>query len=275
MYNILCFGDSNTFGTNPRGGRWDRTVRWTGLLQEYLGSDYYIIEEGLGGRNTLFDDPLEPGRNGLALLPMSLQSHKPLDLVVISLGTNDCKVHFNANIRIIAKGLETLVKTVLQFPFGEGYPIPKVLIISPIHIGTEIEHSPFASFDSSSYEKSLALAPLFEQVAHSYGCLFLDASSVASPSAIDQLHMDAQAHENLAKALVPILQKLFGDERQLFLQEELIESKPELEIETPEISSAEEEAVTSLQIEPVEPQAKKSHRGLSFRIPGFSKKKGD
>lgn len=275
MYNILCFGDSNTFGTNPSGGRWDRTVRWTGLLQQFLGNDYYIIEEGLGGRNTLFDDPLEPGRNGLALLPMSLQSHKPLDLIVLCLGTNDCKVHFNANARIIAKGMETLVKTVLQFPYGEGYPIPRVLIISPIHMGEDIEHSSFASFDSSSYEKSLALAPLFEQVARSYGCLFLDASSVASPSAIDQLHMDAQDHENLAKALVPILQQLFGDERQLFLEEELPEREPEQEIETPKIPSVEEESINSLQIEPIEPQGKKPHKGLAFRIPAFAKRKGN
>ncbi|AEV29630.1 lysophospholipase L1-like esterase [Sphaerochaeta pleomorpha str. Grapes] len=275
MYNILCFGDSNTFGTNPSGGRWARTVRWTGLLQDYLGSDYYLIEEGLGGRNTLFDDPLEPGRNGLALLPVSLKSHKPLDLVILSLGTNDCKVHFNANARVIAKGMETLVKTILQFPYGEGYPLPKVLVISPIHIGADIEHSPFVSFDQSSYRKSLALAPLFEQVAQSYGCLFLDASLVASPSTIDQLHMDAQGHENLAKALVPILQQLFGDERQLFLEEELPESESEQEIETLEIPSAEEESITSLQIAPIEPQGKKAHRGLTFRIPGFSKKKGD
>jgi lysophospholipase L1-like esterase len=267
MHNILCYGDSNTFGSNPRGGRWPRSVRWTGLLQDYLGTDYYIIEEGLGGRNTVFDDPMEPGRNGLALLPVSLMSHRPLDLVVLCLGTNDCKVHFNASPRLIAKGVETLVKTILQFPYGEGYTVPKVLIVSPIHIGTEIEQSPFVSYEKSSYEKSLALAPLLQKVAQAYGCLYLDASMVADPSAVDQLHMDAQGHENLAKALVSVLQQVFNDKRQIFFEEE----KQETEEQIPQ-EIVEESIAPLVQEESAEVQIKKPKKGLSFRIPGLSRK---
>jgi lysophospholipase L1-like esterase len=278
MYNILCYGDSNTFGSNPRGGRWPRSIRWTGLLQTYLGTEYSIIEEGLGGRNTVFDDPLEPGRNGLALLPVSLMSHRPLDLVVLCLGTNDCKVHFNASPRLIAKGVETLVKTILQFPYGEGYTVPKVLIVSPIHIGPEIEQSPFVSYEHSSYEKSLALAPFLQKVAHVYGCFYLDASTVAEPSAVDQLHLDAQGHENLAKALVSVLQQLFDDQRQIFFEDESsgVEEQKSSDIPEGEVEkepSAGEESFATLQEELVEPKVKKGHKGLSFRIPGFSRKK--
>ena len=82
--NILCFGDSNTFGSNPEGGRYPREIRWPGRLQILLGSDDYVIEEGMGGRTTVWDDPLEPNRNGLSALPIALLSHKPLDLVILS-----------------------------------------------------------------------------------------------------------------------------------------------------------------------------------------------
>ena len=77
MINILCFGDSNTFGTNPKGGRHSWNTRWPGRLQVLLGPEYYVIEEGMGGRTTVWDDPLEPGRCGIQALPMALQSHKP------------------------------------------------------------------------------------------------------------------------------------------------------------------------------------------------------
>ena len=59
MRNILCFGDSNTYGHNPSGGRWPLHERWPGILQELLGEEYHIIEEGLCGRTTVFEDCLE------------------------------------------------------------------------------------------------------------------------------------------------------------------------------------------------------------------------
>ena len=105
MINILCFGDSNTFGTNPKGGRHSWNVRWPGRLQVLLGPDYYVIEEGLGGRTTIWEDPLEPNRCGIKALPIALLSHKPLDMVILSLGTNDCKAFFNASPRVIAAGM--------------------------------------------------------------------------------------------------------------------------------------------------------------------------
>ena len=161
MINILCFGDSNTFGTNPKGGRHSWNTRWPGRLQVLLGPEYYVIEEGMGGRTTVWDDPLEPGRCGIQALPMALQSHKPLDLVILFLGTNDCKAHFHASPRVITKGMENLCHTVQGFDYGEGYKKPKILVISPIHIGTDMEHCPYVSFDETAPGKSMALcAPL-------------------------------------------------------------------------------------------------------------------
>lgn len=209
MINILCFGDSNTFGTNPKGGRHPWNTRWTGRLQMLLGSEYYVIEEGMGGRTTVWDDPLEPGRSGIQALPIALQSHKPLDLVILFLGTNDCKSHFNASPRIIAKGMDNLCTAVQRFDYGPGYKIPQILIISPAHIGQDMAHCPFASFDDTAPAKSRSLAPLYKQVAAEHSCLFLDASSITQSSNLDQLHLDAGNHSALAEGIMSVVKSYF------------------------------------------------------------------
>ena len=99
---ILCFGDSNTWGYDAySGGRFARDVRWTGVLQNTLAKDYHIIEEGLCGRTTVFDDPLNEGLNGFRYLLPCLQSHLPIDMLIIMLGTNDCKERFAATAKNI------------------------------------------------------------------------------------------------------------------------------------------------------------------------------
>ncbi|MCI6887096.1 MAG: SGNH/GDSL hydrolase family protein [Lachnospiraceae bacterium] len=209
MKTILCFGDSNTFGTNPAGGRHPRHVRWTGRLQKLLGEDYYVIEEGMGGRTTVWDDPLEPNRNGLRFLPVALQSHQPLDMVILSLGTNDCKTIFQAEPRVIAAGIGALCDEVLHFPYREGYPIPKILIVSPIHIGDAVKDSIYITFDRSSAVKSHELSSHVEKVAGQRNCLFVDASQVAVPGQQDQLHMDEESHRALAEKLYEVIQEYF------------------------------------------------------------------
>lgn len=208
MINILCFGDSNTFGTNPAGGRHDRDKRWPGVLQQLLGSNYYVIEEGMGGRTTVHDDPFEPGRCGKAALPVALQSHKPLDLVILSLGTNDCKLNFNLTPELVARGAEILCQMVKDFDYGFCRP-PKILLVSPIHMGEKLEKCPFASFDAGSVERTKNLAPWFEAAAKRQGCLFFDAASVAG-SGSDQLHMDEEGHRKLAEALEKMIRAEFA-----------------------------------------------------------------
>ena len=79
MKHILCYGDSNTHGYIPSGGRYDDDTRYTGILAKLLGSDYRIIEEGLNSRTSSFDDPFEPYKNGMDCLVPCLDSHKPLE----------------------------------------------------------------------------------------------------------------------------------------------------------------------------------------------------
>ena len=108
---VLCYGDSNTYGSVPGGGdRFPRDVRWPGVLAARLGDGWHVVEEGLGGRTTVFDDPILPDRNGKTYLLPCLLSHQPIDLVVVFLGTNDLKARFSASPADIAGGVAVLTE---------------------------------------------------------------------------------------------------------------------------------------------------------------------
>lgn len=200
LKTILCFGDSNTHGYNPNDGtRWPYSVRWTGILQKELGNDFHVIEEGLGGRTSVFDDPLEPGRKGIRDIPMLIETHKPLDLVIIMLGTNDTKNWFSASPVAIAAGCGKVIEAFQDFRYGESKK-PEILLVSPIHIGPETEKSGCAGFDISSHEKTLQLAPLYKAEAEKHGVSFFDAATVAEPG-IDNVHLDIEGHKKFAIAL--------------------------------------------------------------------------
>jgi len=117
MKTILCYGDSNTWGYNPAtGGRFSRDKRWTRVLVQELVDGYYVIEEGLNGRTTALSDPIEgPHKNGKEYLVPCLESHQPLDLVTIMLGTNDLKKRFSLSAFDIANGAGVLVDIVRQW----------------------------------------------------------------------------------------------------------------------------------------------------------------
>lgn len=135
MKQILCFGDSNTYGLIPATTeRYEFGARWTGKLDEKVrGKGYRIIEEGLCGRTTVFQDPLREGRRGVDLLPVILETHKPVDTVILMLGTNDCKTVFEASAEVIGKGVERLLDQIKQVS-----PDTKVLLVSPIALGKGI-----------------------------------------------------------------------------------------------------------------------------------------
>lgn len=209
MKNILCFGDSNTFGTNPSGGRWPRDQRWPGILQERLGNEFYVIEEGLGGRTAAAEDFLEGDKNGQRHLPIALRSHRPLDLVILMLGTNDLKHRIGLLPRDIAAGVEQLGRMVETYDYGPHYPVPHVLLISPIFIGDSVEDSPFYGFSADAAAASRQLASLYSTQAKAHGWLYLDAASVAGPSDLDQLHMEACGHRALAEAVEAVVRNHF------------------------------------------------------------------
>ena len=203
MKNILCFGDSNTWGYSPQdGSRFPPNVRWTGTLQKTLGIDYNIIEEGLNGRTTFINEEGEdarPFRSGSDVFSMMLESHRPLDLVTIMLGTNDLKLEFNLSVEEIAQGVKELCEIVLSSEYLIDNP-PKLLLISPIHIGSTIQPDQEEFFEQAR-EKSYQFAEHYQRVAEELGIHFLDAAKIVSPSEGEGVHWDADQHIKFGKVL--------------------------------------------------------------------------
>lgn len=161
--NILCFGDSNTYGYKPDGtGRFDTDTRWTSLLQKKLGADHRVIEEGLCGRTTVFQDDLREGRRGLDLIGVTMEMHNPIDLLIVMLGTNDCKTRYNASAGTIAKGLAQVIQKARK---NASQPFD-LLVISPIHLGEGVGDPGFdPEFNEKSVEVSKKLAEEYHKVA--------------------------------------------------------------------------------------------------------------
>lgn len=204
---ILCFGDSNTWGFIPKKGtRYQRDVRWTGQLSNQLGSEYEIIEEGLNGRTTIFEDPFMPYRRGLDHLPMLIASHSPLDLIVISLGANDLKTYFNTTAWHSAKGIEQLIKAVRFYDINVAVgTLTPILVVSPTpyneNITELIDSKSFGTKEDFAYEKSLRFADEYAKISKLNEVQFLNAGDYSKASVIDGLHLDETGHKNIGEAL--------------------------------------------------------------------------
>ncbi|MGQ9908532.1 MAG: SGNH/GDSL hydrolase family protein [Candidatus Flexifilum sp.] len=203
MSTILLYGDSNTWGYDPHTGtRFDRHMRWGGVLRDLLGPEHEVIEEGLSGRTTVHDDPVEGDavRNGLRYLLPCLLSHAPLDRVIILLGTNDLKPRFSVDAGDIALSAGRLLHLVRQSEAGPGGGPPRALLICPPPTAP-LEGTPFAEMFAGAYEKSRRLAPHYAAVAAQHGADFLDAGAIIRSSPVDGIHWDAEAHAALARAV--------------------------------------------------------------------------
>lgn len=219
MKRIVCFGDSNTWGYEPASGqRFAENVRWTGVLASILGPDFRIIEEGLNARTTAFDDPVEGlHKNGRAYLLPCLESHAPLDLVIIMLGTNDLKQRFRLPASDIAEAAGSLVKMAHQSQAGPDGQAPAVLLVSPIAVAAEITSAEISGirlgqkFGADSRTRSLMFPVWFAEIAQLQGCAFFDAASVASASPLDAIHLDAQGHQALGQALAQEVKRILGE----------------------------------------------------------------
>ncbi|HEX4774713.1 MAG TPA: SGNH/GDSL hydrolase family protein [Candidatus Saccharimonadales bacterium] len=203
---ILCYGDSNTRGSRPDNWRrYSANVRWTGILQAGLGPEYYVIEEGRGGRTTDIDHPQVPGRNGRLYLQPCLESHNPLDIIIIMLGTNDLKQMFKRTAQDIGHALESLLDDINLYAKDRNNDTPKIIIVSPVYIAKNILDTEGGErFGESAHEKSLKLAAVYKQIADNRGLIFFDAAQVASVGP-DGVHIDETGHKSLGQALTKVV----------------------------------------------------------------------
>lgn len=209
MKHIVCFGDSNTHGyCAENNGRFDETQRWTCLLQNGLGRDYLVLEEGLSGRTTCFTDPIHEGLNGLDYIYPCLMSHEPVDLLIIMLGTNDTKERFGSSAACIALGLKRLIAKAIATTDCWRDGKPNILVVTPQNIGREYADTEVSqTMGRGCAEKSEGLAAQYEQIAKMMGCHYLDANQVVSagPNQVDFMHLTEAGHRQLAQALLKII----------------------------------------------------------------------
>lgn len=199
---ILCYGDSNTYGYIPvTGERYEDGVRWTGVLAGLLGSGHTVIEEGLNSRTTVWDDPVRGGsnKNGRAYLTPCLESHRPLDLVILMLGTNDLKIRFSLTPYDIALGIEALIGDIKKACCGRREGNPRILVVCPpkvYNIGLNKQ-----IVGQEGEKKAEELAEYYQMIAERNQVDFMKAADFAEPSAEDGMHLTPEGHRALANGI--------------------------------------------------------------------------
>lgn len=210
---IMVFGDSNTWGWNPCNDlvaplqRWDDDVRWTGVLQNLLGDNYKVLNEGLNGRTTVWNDPIEEYRCGKDQIIPALDICAPIDLAIIMIGTNDLKVRYSVSAQDIANGAALILDKTLNQVGAFTNNTPKVLFICPPPLGP-VENGIFADMFEGNYKKSTQLSKHYRAVAESRNVAFLDAGTIVKSSDEDGLHMQDNQHKLLGKAVAEIVTEM-------------------------------------------------------------------
>ena len=208
MKTVLCYGDSNTWGYDPASGeRFPEDVRWPGVLASELGSEFRVIEEGLNARTTVRDDPVEEHKNGKDYLRPCLESHRPLDLVIVALGVNDLKARFFASASDVADGAGVLVSIAQRSGAGPGGAAPAVLLVAPPPVGRLTE---LAEMFAGAGEKSRGFASQYRRVAEKHGCGLLDAGEVVRSSDLDGIHLEVGEHRKLGEAVAARVKEMLG-----------------------------------------------------------------
>lgn len=210
---ILCYGDSNTFGTAPMADltvdiRFGHDARWPSVMARALGAGFEVIAEGLPGRTTTHDDPVEGAHlNGLTVLPAVLMSHRPLDLVILKLGTNDLKPRFGVPALDIALSVARLARTVRQSTAGPDGAAPGVLVICPPPI---LEVGELGQMFRGGAAISRDLFPAFALVLAREGIPLVDAGRLIAASPVDGIHYAAEAQVALGLAMAETLRQHFA-----------------------------------------------------------------
>jgi lysophospholipase L1-like esterase len=212
MHQLLVYSDSLTWGLIPATRRrLSFAARWPGVMENCLNAQSQsvrVIEDCLNGRRTAWEDPFKPGRNGLVGLGQRIEVNSPLALVLLMLGTNDFQVMHPHSAWLAAQGVASLVNTIRQAPIEPGMPVPPVLVMAPPPMLEP--KGPIAAKFLGGPAKSVGLAEAYRAIATELGCPFFDAGSVTGASTVDGIHLDADQHQTLGKAVARFVAALPG-----------------------------------------------------------------
>ncbi len=209
---ILCYGDSNTWGYMPvTGRRFPEEARWPGVLRRELGEGYLILEDGVCGRTTVWEEPYCEGRHGVKGLGYAVHRERPLDMMIVMLGTNDLNY---TDAFGYYKGISVLVNHILHadifYPWAEpaqndGF---QLLLVSPVTLAPDIAAVRPECPIAGCYGESAKFARYTRQAAEEFHIPWFDAAAVARTEARDCVHMDAENHRRLGMALAREVRKL-------------------------------------------------------------------
>lgn len=205
---LLTFGDSNTHGTPPivtpgLYRRYGPADRWPTVAAARLGPGWSLVEEGLPGRTTALEDPVMGAHmNGQSGLRMALESHGPVDVLTIMLGTNDLKTRFAPSVAKITGGVAGLLDIALSEPMQTRHGGFKVLLICPAPV---VETGPIRDQFWGAEAVGPHLATSYRKLAKARGVGFFDARSVIDVSTQDGIHYEPEAHRALGAALAEVI----------------------------------------------------------------------
>lgn len=210
MKRILCFGDSLTWGYDPVNRvRFEEDSRWPCVMGAALGDGYKVIEEGQNGRTIATEDPAEGEKNGLTYIGPCLESHAPLDIVIIMLGSNDCKRKFSYSSMDIAGEMQIMLEKIQSYNRFRCNDNIRVILVSPPVISEAIKDSWLG--DSFGYENAVALsselASWYKKLSEMYGCIFVDAAEYVRVSDVDGVHLGPEGQTGLGKALAEVVRR--------------------------------------------------------------------
>lgn len=208
MKSILAFGDSITWGFIPgTRARYPFEVRWPNVLEASFDGKVKVYQNALNARSTVHDNPFRDYRSGLSVLPILLEAHAPLDLVILALGANDFHSNYGMSPINVSRGMRRLVQTVKTYVTEPGMPVPEVLVVSPTGI-IKTDDPYYAGIFEDTYEIFDQLAPLYKNLADDEGAHFFNAATVATGTSTDGIHLSAEDTIALGKALVAPVGKI-------------------------------------------------------------------
>lgn len=209
---ILCYGDSNTWGyiSGSDHERYGNKERWTKILDELLGNKFEVIEEGLNSRTLISNDTRvgKEGKNGYEYLILCLDTHDPIDLVILMLGTNELKATYNRTAKEIGDILEEyFIKTILgrKSQFKNSYP--KLLLMTPPLVNENTEYCKQGSKYVGATQKSKELNDIYRELSKKYNCYFQ--SNEGLLTGIDGVHLTKESHKKLAKLLETKIREIY------------------------------------------------------------------
>ncbi len=211
---LLCFGDSNTYGTPPMASltephrRFDAATRWPRLVAGHLGAGWEVVEQGLPGRTAQFPDTVMGAHmNGAEGLKIALESCGPIDALTIMLGTNDVKAAYAVPAEQVAAGIAGLLCVALSQAMQDRHGGFRVLVICP----TPVEEAGcLKAIFWGGRARALALPPVYRDLAEVFGVGFLDAGEHVAVSPIDGVHLDEAGHAVLGRVVADAVVRLVG-----------------------------------------------------------------